>query len=546
MARGGGRISLALLVWSFAVAAYAFTGNEHCDVSNAALKLAIRHLRNSDAAACSTPGTHCAEILSHAVELLSGKDKNKNHTFGDLTRAVDWFEDPEILTHEVAWSHADQRKRWTELPFHLLALHRNETHFQAKALEDYARFHDQAIVFARRHDPDRALYSEAVALHFLQDFFAAGHFVTPRSGFHDVVAGSLHDQYNIEGVDVGVTIPDVGPWKNLVDELEADLPFKGHDVNLVSPDIDQFRKVDGSGFLAGGDGCLKQVPAQRVLLVLASAESIVEVLTSTLRTPEYIIDVCFQPRVAEEDNHGDPVGKSGPDGGLGVSSTISGWPRLVGPCVTSEARSLAKYHLKERKIVDPVGLYFVDAVQLTALAGRGFHSNDHRRVVDVDWITGAEEPAGSLHVTKNKRETGDVFSNPLWLSYYALKFSFIKGQNFRALGLGPQYNFDVPVLRPFAFGAFVALRRYAYADNRTYRIDYGGKISVGLQFANVTVSVERGHHVDADGRFHKEIFIMPGLEIALSSSWIRHYILRQQPVCCKPKRTLPEITTTEP
>jgi hypothetical protein len=539
MARGRSinRLRL-LLLWGIAISvpfsAEAFSGREHRDIANAALSLALLHVRSNQPANCGDAAGPCAPVLAVGAELLH--PVAPLHSFGDLTRAVDWFQGPEILTYEVAWHHVDQRRKLSRLILHGLALHRNRAHFQVEALNSYARFHDQAIVFARHHNETRALYSEAVALHFLHDFFAAGHFVTPRSGFQDAVAGSLHDKYNIEGVDVAVNIPKVGPWKQLVDELH-DMPFHGDLFTIDANDVDAFKAVDGKSFRAGGDECLTQISAQRVLLVLASAESLVEVLESTTPVlPDYIIDVCFEPRSAKRigtSSKPDPTSRRGPDGGVGVTSTKAGWPRLVGPCETSEALPLARYRLNAARLGGLHGIYPASGFQIMALAGRGFHSNDHRRIIDLNWIVGASEPTGSLHVRENDKDTGDVFQNHRQFSFLAAHASLVRGQRFRAIGFGSEYGLDIPVMQPFSFALFSSVRRYSFADARKYRLDYGGKVSVGAQVANLTLSLEQGHHVGADGRLRREVFILPGVDVTLSNSWLRDLIRRAPAPCCK-------------
>ena len=516
----------------------AFSGAEHRDVSNAALRLAMLHARARFAAECAVRSSPCARMLDVAYDLSEGAI-DPLHTFGDLTRAVDLFQDPDILTYEVAWKHADQRRRLSRGLLQGLALHRNRSHFQVEALNAYARYHDQAIVFGRRHEPLRALHSEAVALHFLQDFFASGHFVTPRGGFQDAVAASLHDRYNVEGVDVAVSIPTVGPWKTLLKEMAGQSPFQGGLLRFTPEDVARFTAMDGGSFRAGGDRCLSQIAEQRVLLVLASSESIVEVLESSVEVPEYIIDVCFEPRSAERGYHNRPVVRSrrGPDGGIGVTQTKHGWPRLVGPCETSEAQPLARYRLNAARLVSRAGVYPASGIEFTALSGRGFHTSDHRRIVDVAWIVGALEPSGSLHVREYERDTGEVFYNTRFFSYLAAHLSLVRGQHFRAIGYGNEYGLDIPVLRPFSFAVSGSLRRYSFGDQRAFRFDYGGKVSVGVQVANLTVALEHGHHVDSSGRMRRELFIMPGVELTLSNSWLRYLVRRRPAACCKARET---------
>lgn len=80
------------------------------------------------------------------------------------------------------------------------AAHINEAHFQGGALGTYWTSHDRAMTAAVEGNLFAAMVLEAYADHFLQDFYAPGHLVTPRTEMVDFASAASHDKYNRNGL----------------------------------------------------------------------------------------------------------------------------------------------------------------------------------------------------------------------------------------------------------------------------------------------------------------------------------------------------------
>ncbi len=187
------------------------------------------------------------------------------------------------------------------------ALSYNEVHFQNELAQQMQRMRRDALL-AAQESLYSALVSNALSDHFLQDFFAPGHLLWPRSQSHDSVAVSLHDGTNQRGARFRL---DVDFWKYelkpIADFLDA-LPGESRSYQLLDAYWLQ-RRADaavtcgddtGDGTLAGnpregvaclrkhadgdgivlhyGDGLLSRSPGQQALMLLVEAERILQLL----------------------------------------------------------------------------------------------------------------------------------------------------------------------------------------------------------------------------------------------------------------------------
>src|SRR5436305_890184 len=200
--RTGVWLSTFLLI---AAGGEAFEWFEHRELSNAALL----------AGKLGVPPGAMSPAMAREVDARSGGDV----TFGDVTLAVDWFRNPDSLLDRDTVA-ANIRRRRHNLVKRGLAAHHNADHFQASALSEWRTYHARAVA-AAPDAPATALLAEAVALHFLQDFFAAGHVVTPRRGMHDAAAGHLHDRFNRLGVAFALSPGQPPEVANILQSLVA-------------------------------------------------------------------------------------------------------------------------------------------------------------------------------------------------------------------------------------------------------------------------------------------------------------------------------------
>jgi hypothetical protein len=228
--------------------AFAFKEEEHCQVSNQGLRMAIAFYRDCQRASSSAPqckaldegdllklerfagvpqpGTKDAESLKEnsscrAWTLPVRGSTRRVPTFGYFVSLVDYMSDPnDMLT--LPKIQPDSAEEWSFLDFDRLQslkesfyreikfAHHDVNHFQEHALMSFRLWHEHALEVANRYHQARnkhfddllyALTLNAFATHFLEDFLAAGHFASPRLGLHDAAAKAYHDTYNGRGHD---------------------------------------------------------------------------------------------------------------------------------------------------------------------------------------------------------------------------------------------------------------------------------------------------------------------------------------------------------
>lgn len=216
--------------------AFAFSEEEHCQVSNQGLRMAIAFYRDCQRDQPSTPLCKTIQIndlrtierfadagvseIALPCRKWTGDEGDKRvPTFGYLVSLVDYMHDPNDILSLPDGTH-DGSTQWSFLALERLPkmtfyqeikfAHHDVNHFQEHALLSFQLWHNYALAVANQYHqaPDgnfaRLLYAltlNAVAIHFLEDFLAAGHFATPRFGLHDAAAKAYHDTYNGRGHD---------------------------------------------------------------------------------------------------------------------------------------------------------------------------------------------------------------------------------------------------------------------------------------------------------------------------------------------------------
>lgn len=180
------------------------------------------------------------------------------------------------------------------------------------------RTHHEDALKKAKNDPEGALLSEAVALHYLQDFFSVGHLVTPRNGMHDAAAGDMHDNFNKQGIDFRVLQSD-----EMAKMIAALAP--------TAAEGDAYRAAAGQTACFHGDGRLHEDPVQRLFVEAISAFSIAEVFSETrdVPVPLPVLEGCARPRSAPRKEILDGVPKTiaSPDGGIRLGAARSGTTR---------------------------------------------------------------------------------------------------------------------------------------------------------------------------------------------------------------------------
>lgn len=414
--------------------------------------------------------------------------------FGLITAAVDWYPAPDRLLSRHTVDQALKEPGWFAKG---RAARRNDDHFQRAALEAWWRHHKNALDAARNGQYETALLSEAVSLHYLQDFFSAGHVVTPRAGLHDAAAGHLHDTYNRTGVEFRLRPPEgtagaalealVGPELLTADEREQ---FD----KAVAADKPRFR----------GDGALiaksREYRHQKVWAALASTLSIREVVrAANKQSDEEIVQTCFSRRGT------DPKTKKlyGPKGALRLARATE---RVI-DC--DDGPWLGRY-LTDQDPALQLEQYPLSGVHLRGEVGIGRRDQDLRVNLDALFFMWADPPKGDIEGAE---------AQPGLLEAATAGFTFSHGGKYNAVGVMFDYNHPTPV-DAVKWGWRLSLRRYGYGDTHPWRTDLGIKGALSLDVVSLIAVLERSHHIAESGEFRAEYFVFVGGEIFVPWSWV--------------------------
>jgi hypothetical protein len=483
--RAGVWLSCFLLI---AAGGEAFEWFEHRELSNAALLVgghgAVR--------AAMSPA------MVRAVEARSASAV----TFGDVTVAVDWFQNPEKLL-DPATVATNIRRRRLSLVKRGLAAHHNADHFQAAALSEWQKYHARAVRNAA-DDPAAALLAEAVALHFLQDFFAAGHVVTPRRGMHDAAAANLHDHFNSRGVAFALAAeqpPEVASILRDLVEGKCLTPGerKAYEAATARTSVRFY-----------GDANLSASQEQKAFLMVVSALSVTEVLMGSTHTPVGPLQTCFSTRQIV-DAKKVPMEIEGPDGGIRLAEMSA--PAVVGDC-SERTPWLGRYGTRHDAALGKLD-YDLAGLNVRSALGTGRRSRDTRVDVEVLFLANSEDPPGALVV----RDTGKKYtgSNGMLLTTGP---TYSHGTRYNAWGWLVDETFTTGT-DLISWGVRGSLRRYGWGAEHPWRADYGVKIGVGFQVVNVVFAVDRQHTVDSAGKFAHDYFGSIGADAAFSATWLR-------------------------
>jgi hypothetical protein len=534
-------VGLLVVMVVIAVPARAFDGYEHRSVSNAAVIVAAKYAE----------GTADPKFLAQALALAT-KEKE---TFGDLTVAADWFQDVTQLTTGEAFKAVRRRQRIYMAWRKGISLHRNMLHFQRQALCTYLMLHRNAVALAASPDTwEASLYTEAVALHFLQDFFSAGHFVTPRKHSNDAVAGSLHDHFGHTGLKVSLAMSNdqtlAEPWRSLAAAAKSELGVLPDAVRYNDADL---TSLDGRTKLSiGGDTYLNDIPGQRLLVLLVSAQSVAEVLNASHNSsaPAEHIAVCFNERWAQRDgphahsfleNPASKGKRGGPEAALRLETSppVKPKPNVTTRFLKSDAcekevpRCEAFENWLVRFAVPPdayseQGNLEAKGVQFTVAGLPAV-----RRSISVGRLIYGTDPRNTVMVHDEENKPLDrYFTSSLVPLYATGNLLFIESDRYRAIGVRGELAYDLPLTAAGAtlmFGPNI----YKFLGGRATRLDVGLKLTYGFDVMNIALLLERGHQVDDHGRFHQRYFITPGVELTLSNSWYRKFLHFPRRPCCK-------------
>lgn len=249
-----------------------FSGEEHVLVSNHAFRVSLAHAEKN-------------RLISgeEAQALKACFMENDAMNYGHLSKIVDDVTDPSKLVklygpdidagRGVDCARAKKLFQDRKILFldKIMASKYNEDHFQGKTLTKFREFNDLAQLYALRGNLVWALVLNAFAAHYLEDFFAPGHVLTPRTEVNNISARALHDSWNNQGADLGIK-----STAKLMDYLEILRETK--DVNGdAEAGVQAVTTLDGAYMKIYGDGLLKKTTGQKELMIAEVAKTITAV-----------------------------------------------------------------------------------------------------------------------------------------------------------------------------------------------------------------------------------------------------------------------------
>jgi len=279
----------------FASRALAFDGDEHRYIARAGFALAV--------SACKAD-RECVLTPEQRLQVAEFENLHSRLDYGTLVSSVDYRLNPLQLMQkygqqeQLPSSGSDLDTRLIQLltgsvTAFFRAAAANDTHFQGELVAGIRNWHAYAVAIASNTEPVQsatgtshpepnlfaALLINSIADHYLHDFFAPGHIITPRFGLNDAVALSMHNRYNTLGAFFEITPKtfetDLQPLLEYLPPSESD----GGREELIKVLNNNCRVP------LWGDSELSQSPSQKVLMILIEARSVLDVLQSAHGKP---------------------------------------------------------------------------------------------------------------------------------------------------------------------------------------------------------------------------------------------------------------------
>jgi len=209
-------VAMVMLAWTGLGphTAAAFESKEHRLMGDLAAGIAFAYLKDM-------PGIDNNALRALGMLVPKPESKSPEVSYGQIVECVDYFLIPERIfsfdgrnpypTGLTKVLEPDSNPLSKKLGGHcdakaegagfIQASHFNHAHFQQDLLMSlrYGRLRAMSLARYEKNYYD-ALVANAIADHYLHDFFAPGHIVTPRNSLTDVLATAMHDLANQEGV----------------------------------------------------------------------------------------------------------------------------------------------------------------------------------------------------------------------------------------------------------------------------------------------------------------------------------------------------------
>lgn len=505
---------------------WGFAGGEHRALSNEALELGTAVAGSADFAGSYRENESGRETLLATLARL----RNGSPSYGDLVVSVDHYIDPRQFVRRKLnqlglpeFAIAEKETRWNLARRHLVAVHGNRAHFQQEALQSFARFHLAAIALAAvARDEDElteAFVYNALGDHFLQDFFAPGHIVTPRSRFHDLSSASLHDRLNSKGATFCLAGGESLQPLQAIARVEA-VAMAGRPDRVLpyEPELLNRPGAERQCLVFRGDGRLAHQSSQATLLRLMTARSILDVGESFLRRDPVDESRSFDWKwfdtIVQERPHRywwqDPyVGPMTPATGCAAIGCydLSQEVEAADEGIVPRACNLSWLEGAQAKVTGIM-------VSASSLSRSGVRLDSDQQAWQVDYIYNASVPY------KIQSDSGKLWEDLPMSQVMYMGYTSYRGFEYSAQGL--RFGGFWPVDFGFSLEAnfWLGYNSYQYNGHRTGKGVYGIGFGRGYGLVYAFADLERGFELRGN-RLEDSWYRSVSLRLMVPMSWLR-------------------------
>lgn len=534
-----------------ATAAEGFESNEHQEMSNLAVSVVLQMAKDGGRVKASHESVRELEayqqhygITTACVDYFMMPEKVINYGW-KLPPGQTTEEDyPQVQSRGIPSLKSPIRNELIERcdPKNLAtiqATHNNHAHFQQDLLTALRLWHLAATaVSTKESNVYGGLFINSISDHYLHDFFAPGHLVTPRDRLTDLPATATHDLANEMGALFRPSLSsnktpgalrvleylcqvNEGSFSTAISEcnpnpkIESLLRNNGSSINILISDlkIDAIALKNNDPILLRGDGHLdqKDLSRQRTLMLAIQAASILDILEGT----NSLADVYF----SYEMRKGLPSAKTSfgqYDFSYAGEKIATVLDRKIDPTTASQSESE-----KSNKYLSPVRFTpcslggcrdrFYELRTRSPILSISMQGESHvnrashqRRLISIDGSTGA------VVWDANKFSGG-------WLEGVEITplfgYAYYQENGFRGNGPVLRLTASVPETE-FSISSYARWLSYPMAGGSTRKISLGLRADAGFSsYFTFFISGGTDHAVTSTGSLSKSLILGAGIRV---------------------------------
>jgi len=470
---------------------FSFEGNEHKMVSDLALNIVVHYLKQDSKIKLSP------DDMAKLEKLLNGTEYFNKATYGDLSAFADYHMDPKSLFKiwgdfkglpmdekgmNIEYLSELQNKASGTLRM-LQASHNNVDHFQERLLFTYWWWHKTALLAAvEEKNLWAAMVLNAYADHFVEDFFAPGHMITPREGLHDVASKGLHDYYNEKkGTKLKVkNNQELEPLLNVLDQPEFQ---EYHEAKIILMN----KLTKNQTIEIYGDNKLNENPQQVVFMSVVVARSILDVVESynDQKTINHYEEFYWKSRRL-------------------VDLECKKWCKAKPNNWNNPAMAIryGEYEEDDAKLVKFSWIYAVSISNQALFTGS---EKTSRPVYDIELMPFGTPPSGNF--LRDENGTACKIAPQMG---FAVGYSFLQDDNYRAHG--PTVRLAFPITRlDTTLSLTGAYRHFRGNDVRYTRFSPGVKLEMGFGLLFLNVGFANEYYIKNTGVLENSLAFVGGI-----------------------------------